>query len=320
MAIDAQYAKIIVGKKISKSFSINKGIRNFTEVRNLKKNGSLIVALLLLCTNVFGQGKALLWEISGKGLKDTSYLFGTIHIRDKRVFDLGDSTYYAINHSTDLLGELNLQDKAAIKKHASDLMMPSGTSLQSLLTKEDYALVKKYSKKHLGIYALLINKIKPVFISALISENLLPSEKKKPLDLYLQDYASEKGKKIGGIESFEEQISVINMIPVQEQADMLVEQIKHIKEEKVLMEEMLQIYLSEDLDSLNVLVAEDTLSEEFNEAILDNRNKVMAERMIEYMNKTSCFFAVGAAHLAGEKGLIILLRNNGYTVRPVKRK
>lgn len=309
-----------MGKKIPVYFSIHSGIRIFVKMKIFIR----ISCFLLLASGSFfdaaAQGNFLLWEITGNGITDTSYLFGTIHIRDKRVFNLGDSTYYAIKQTKALYGELNLQDKAAMKQHAAELMMPAGTSLQSLLSAADYIRVKKYCKKHIGIYALLINKIKPVYISAVVSEDLLKKEEKKPLDLYLQDYAAKLGNEIGGIETFEEQLAVIDLLPIQEQADMLVEQIKHIKEEQILMEQMLQFYLHESLDSLEFLVQEDTLSQEFNAAVLDARNTVMLARMEAQMKRQPTFFAVGAAHLPGEKGLILLLRKAGFTVRPVKRK
>ena len=309
-----------MGKKILNYFSIHSGINIFVKMKNFAR----IVCFLLLMNCFFSkasaQGNSLLWEITGRGSTDTSYLYGTIHIRDKRVFNLGDSTYYAINHSKALFGELNLHDKTAIKKHASELWMPAGTTLQSLISAEDYALVKKYCKKHIGIYALFMNMIKPIFVSSIISENLLKKEKKKPLDMYLQDYASKQGKSVGGIETFEEQIAVLNMLSLQKQADMLVEQVKNIEEEKKMMEYMLQLYLSESLDSLDLLVQEDTISQDFDEAMLDKRNKVMVSRMEAQIRTQPTFFAVGAAHLGGEKGLIMLLRKKGYTVRPVKRK
>lgn len=40
--------------------------------------------------------KSLLWRISGKGLKEPSYLYGTMHISNKEVFRFGDSVYKAI--------------------------------------------------------------------------------------------------------------------------------------------------------------------------------------------------------------------------------
>ena len=41
--------------------------------------------------------KQLLWEISKAGTKEKSYLFGTLHSNDKRIFDLSDSVYYALD-------------------------------------------------------------------------------------------------------------------------------------------------------------------------------------------------------------------------------
>jgi uncharacterized protein YbaP (TraB family) len=136
----------------------------------------------------------------------------------------------------------------------------------------------------------------------------------------LQDYAAKLGHKIGGIETIEEQLAVLDVLSLQEQANMLLEQIQHIEDEKKLMEEMLQFYLAESLNKLDSLVQEDTTSQEFNEALLDARNKVMLQRIQDQMLKQSTFFAVGAAHLVGEKGLVLLLRKAGFQVRPVKRK
>jgi uncharacterized protein YbaP (TraB family) len=39
--------------------------------------------------------------------------------------------------------------------------------------------------------------------------------------------------------------------------------------------------------------------------------------MPELMKTESTFFAVGSAHLAGELGVINLLRKAGYSVKPV---
>ena len=39
---------------------------------------------------------SLLWEITGKGMKKPSYLFGTMHVSDKLAFHLGDSFYNAM--------------------------------------------------------------------------------------------------------------------------------------------------------------------------------------------------------------------------------
>lgn len=51
--------------------------------------------------------------------------------------------------------------------------------------------------------------------------------------------------------------------------------------------------------------------------MLDNRNRNWIKKMPDMMKKGSVFFAVGAAHLPGDTGIIYLLRKAGYTVKPV---
>ncbi len=52
---------------------------------------------------------ALLWEITGNGLKKPSYLFGTMHVSNKMVFHLSDSFYMGIKNSDVVALELDPQ-------------------------------------------------------------------------------------------------------------------------------------------------------------------------------------------------------------------
>ena len=49
----------------------------------------------------------------------------------------------------------------------------------------------------------------------------------------------------------------------------------------------------------------------------DARNRVMADRMAARLNRGGAFIAVGALHLPGERGLLSLLSQRGYTVTRV---
>jgi uncharacterized protein YbaP (TraB family) len=54
--------------------------------------------------------------------------------------------------------------------------------------------------------------------------------------------------------------------------------------------------------------------------LLYNRNRNWVQKLKTIMSEKSVTIAVGAGHLAGEKGVIKLLRKEGYTVKPVKYK
>ena len=62
----------------------------------------------LAYSQVVDVNKQLLWEISGNGLKEKSYLFGTLHSNDKRIFDLSDSVYYALDKANLIILEANI--------------------------------------------------------------------------------------------------------------------------------------------------------------------------------------------------------------------
>ena len=58
---------------------------------------------------------------------------------------------------------------------------------------------------------------------------------------------------------------------------------------------------------------------DFEEIMVNARNKVMAERGEKILAKGNAFIAVGALHLPGDKGLVELLRQSGYALTPVAK-
>jgi uncharacterized protein YbaP (TraB family) len=144
-------------------------------------------------------------------------------------------------------------------------------------------------------------------------------EESKPLDFYLQQYASKQKKAVGGLETYQEQLEVLNLISIKEQSIALVDQVRNLTQEQILIEEMIQLYLNEKIDSLYQLDSDTTL-QKIEEALVYKRNIAMSRRMYQrILNKQSTFYAVGAAHLGGPQGMIAILRNKGLKVEAVKR-
>jgi uncharacterized protein YbaP (TraB family) len=52
--------------------------------------------------------------------------------------------------------------------------------------------------------------------------------------------------------------------------------------------------------------------------LLDERNALMAERVLNAAKTKKLFVGVGASHLAGEDGLIARLNEAGFKLSPVK--
>jgi len=69
-------------------------------------------ACVFTCIGLYSQisklPNTLLWKISGNGLIKSSYLYGTMHLTDKRVFQLGDSLYKSIEQTEGFAAELDM--------------------------------------------------------------------------------------------------------------------------------------------------------------------------------------------------------------------
>lgn len=285
-----------------------------------------IIFLLILTISFasYGQTKynSLCWKISGNGLEKDSYLYGTFHTADKRVFEFKDGVEDAFIEADIYAMELNMDsiDKVAMMKA---MVMDSNKTLKTLLTPEDYEIVNQFFIDSIGMSLFMFNKMQPFITAQMIVTKDLKSEKENALDLYWFTKAKNLGKELVGLETMLEQMNTFKSIPVEKQAQELVKSVKDYgKEEGMNMDEMVEIYQSGNLDLL--MEEMDKYSEEsaidkadFNEKFLFIRNVNMANRVVKYLKKGSVFMAVGAAHLPGEKGVIELLRGKGYSVEPL---
>jgi uncharacterized protein YbaP (TraB family) len=120
------------------------------------------------------------------------------------------------------------------------------------------------------------------------------------------------------------QAGVLDSIPYKLQAKQLVSYIdsanKGAEEDKQL-KEMFKAYKNQDLKKLEELMVEtDAAMASFTDILLYHRNRNWVNKLKTLLPGKSLLIAVGAGHLPGEKGMINLLRKEGYTVTPVENK
>ncbi len=263
--------------------------------------------------------KSLFWEISGNGLETSSYLYGTMHVQDQRVFNFKPGVMEAFELSQIYAMELNpdsMNNIAVMTK----MLMKDEISLDDLLKKKSYKKIDQFFKGSLGQSLFLYNRMQPIFTSQLISTRGMAIDQEEALDLYFAKKAKNQNKKIVGLEKIEEQIDAMGGIPYKYQAKMLLKSVEdaYANVEDETMQELFDYYVAGDLENLLKLSSNAEEDEEmealFEKLLITNRNKVMVDRLIPYIQEEKTFIAVGAAHLGGEHGVIQLLRNLGYTV------
>jgi len=280
-----------------------------------KKLISLIFCLLCVATSVFAQ--SILWRVSGKNIQSPSYLYGTIHVQDERVFSF-DSTVSNAFKTCDAFAMEVLLDELNMTGLRQSMMMPKGQILSEMLSKSDFALLDSLCKAKLGVSAIFMNSMKPFFVGSALQQADLPKGAENALDLYLLKRAREEGKTCYGVEQYMDQIKALDAIGMKDQLAMLTEIIRDSTNQSAKeMEEILNAYLNFDLDRMWEMSLDTSLPKKFSKVLIYDRNVTMAKRFVEIAKKQTLFCAVGCAHLAGDKGVIALLRKKGYTVEPV---
>ena len=267
---------------------------------------------------------SLLWEISGKGLEQPSYLFGTIHLIGKEDFILTDITKASFTKTKRVTFEIDMEDMTDISVLMPLMMkafMSDGSTLRTLLSEEDYVLVKKHFEE-IGLPMMMMERIKPMFLSAMAEGdmNALQGEDGGSVsyEMELMKMAQAQEKEIEGLETMDFQMSIFDSIPYQTQAQMLVESIKGATAQNNEMNKMVELYKNQDLDGLQKMMESSEEVAQFNDILLVQRNKNWIPVIAKQMAEQPTFFAVGAGHLGGEMGVIALLRAEGYTVKPLR--
>lgn len=265
---------------------------------------------------------SLLWEISGNGLEKPSYLFGTIHIIGVDDYFWTDIMDEKFNTTEKLVLEIDMDNPMMLMiSMLGSVRMKGGETLKNLLTPEEYKKVNKYFSKELGMPLSTFDRIKPMFTSMMMAQGGASEEETTSYEMELMQKAEVRGMKTEGLETVKYQMSMFDSIPYETQAQMLVEAVESAGEESEddTMDEMITLYLAQDLNGLYELItAGDSEIEGFEDVLLNTRNKNWIPKIEKMSAKKPTFFAVGAGHLPGDEGVINLLIKAGYTVTPIR--
>lgn len=286
-----------------------------------------VVLIFLVCFCCIGFIQAqLLYEITKKGTKKSSYLFGTHHLVPISNLKEVDGVFRAYNDCDVVVGEFVFDENEVLKQMTNAATMSE--KIDNLLSKEDYDYVDSVLQADMKLTLSQVSMMRPAMIQYMyeltLYEYIFPNkEDDSSMDSFFQRAALMEGKVNKGLESINDQVKLLfYMQSLERQAELLVTSLKSelmIKEEY---ETINQLYLDGDIDKLyNTLTQPpySTLNEGELFMINDERNLDWIDNLCKYIDDSRCFIAVGALHLPGENGLIKLLKERGYKVKPVKK-
>jgi uncharacterized protein YbaP (TraB family) len=239
-----------------------------------------------------------------------------MHVRDKDAFLYRDLVFEKIAACTAFATEFNLEEMQ--HNVSSDILdLPEGQTLDFLLSPKQYEKTRKVLFKIAGIDLIHLNTSQPILIANLLAGRMLSEEMPLSLDETLWQYARQQDKIILGVETYAEQIAIMLSIPIEYQVKNLMGIVKNTKAYRREIKRMTKQYKEANIEQLYRSVKKS--SKGLRKLLVYNRNVIMAERIAEMAKEQTICVAIGAGHLAGAKGVMRLLKKEGFTISPVKR-
>lgn len=266
--------------------------------------------------------RPFLWRVDGAV---PCYLFGTFHLPDQRVTDLGPDVERALADCDALFTELAM-DKMMSPELMQAMQLPAGKTLRDYAGPELVARVLR----RLALPRAAEDRVlamRPWALSVQVMVKPKPGAG-EPLDLMIYKDAKSAGKEVGGLETVAEQIDAFAGLGIDGEVDLLQTTLDVLDDYERrgldVCEQMIQAYCAGDtartlafFDEMNG--SSDTW-QQLSRTLLCDRNLRMAERIDRKLHaapQRRFVFAVGAGHLIGATSVVDLLRARGYTVTRV---
>lgn len=273
----------------------------------------------------FAEG--VLWQIE-KDKELVGYIFGTIHMNDKRVNVVRESIIGKFDEMTSFAMESFPSDHYWNPYHGGqmikgDMTLPKGQTLEQLIGKSLYSQVEEVLLD-VGLDKETILHLKPW---AAMRSFAVKSENTEDLilDYELLDRAAAQKKDLYQVESIEEFLVTFYSMPEDVQIKLLEFTLNSYKEMRNTIDLMLEAYLEEDLTKMYQIsthfIPNEPEYERYRETylkhVVKNRNVVMQHYMRKPMREKKTFIAVGALHLYGDQGVLALMEKDGYQVKRI---
>jgi len=242
------------------------------------------------------------------------YLLGSMHLGDDRITKIDDKIIDLYNKSEILAVEVD----ADISDIDITSLMLNG-SIDEIISPELNEKLVNFSYDHALFNYDTLKYMKLGYIYDYLS--LLPYMElgymTEGIDSYLISLAHTNNKKIVSLETIDEQLNLLlgysDSFYIR-QIEMIIDSYELAKSQSMYLYEL---YINSNYDGLKNMIdlssglGIDEEENEFNKAMYQDRNILMKNKVIEFLdNNDSVFMAVGCAHVIGKDGIIELLKDD----------
>jgi uncharacterized protein len=220
----------------------------------MKKILFLVFGLFSIFNQAQPLEKALLWKISGNGLTQPSYLFGTIHATCDATLDA--ATLKALEETKQLYLEIDMDDPMLQMQMMQGMTMKNGVTISSLVSEEEFVVIDEFLQKNIGMSAKMINTFKPFMLNSMLLPKLLDCEFQS-VEMELMKVTKAQNEEVYGLETIGDQLQVFDKIPYQDQVNELLKTAKSdLSKEKAEMKKIMDVYKTKDIEKMLVVMDE----------------------------------------------------------------
>ena len=264
--------------------------------------------------------KNFLWRVQSKGT--TVYLLGSIHLLKKDVYPLSRTIESAFEKSDVLAVEADVNDTSRLdlQKLMESAFYPGNDNLEKHVSGKTFDLIKEETAKA-GLPMELVYNQRPWFLGLTLESTELMKSGYDPnygIDKHFLSKA-EGRKKISELESLDYQVNLLAGLNDEEQELFLLYTLRELKILVHEVDKLVAAWKSGAVEKMEATMTKSLAEDRRFYAIYDNliyrRNRNMAQKIEGYLKTNGTYFVVvGAAHLLGDKGIIQLLKDKGYSV------
>lgn len=289
----------------------------------------LLLLALVFSFNSFAQSdttyQGLLWKISGKGLDEPSYLYGTMHVSNRVAFHLSETFFDAIDNADIIALETNPEhwviDLTTSPLHQDYYNNYNNRSPSSMPLYESFMPTEVHQED----WEYYLSRDQDLLNSLLYRVNMFEQDfaENTFLDLFIFQAGKKGGKEIVALEDYQESFRFVLRSSRRDEDAVRISdrQARELLGDYSSWQGLLEdAYRRGDLDLMHSVSTALNPGKYFQRFMLDERNIIMADGMDSLMQAGKVLFTgVGASHLPGDMGVINLLREMGYTVEPEER-
>ena len=295
-------------------------MKRWETMRNKSLKLYCLTLLMLLTIPVRGQ---LLYQITGNGALDKSFIFATNNLTDITFLDSIPGVFAAFGHSNKVITEFVMLDYEATNALRTTALLPDSVRLRDFFSEDEWQQMDEALRLTLGMGWEKLVAMKPQYITEMYRNELFRKwagyDESRSVLHFFENVASQQNMPVYGLDDIGEALYMMfDREPLYFQAQELLK-ITQTPEREVSQEKAIRNLYKQGrlLDIVYLISSPDnhTTVSYSDYKVFCARNKEWAKRLGPYLRDGKAFICINAIYLGGDDGLLAELRKEGYRVK-----